>query len=131
MFGWIDLRFEILELYHSYNPNAVTLLDVIDKTLSPMGGRLLKRWLALPLKDSNKIKVVIEVVSYLKENQEVLKKIQNQIKQISDLERLISKIAAGKVSPREVVYLKESLDAIIPIKTLALESPTRSGKNNW
>jgi DNA mismatch repair protein MutS len=121
---WMD-RFTIrnLELYQSYNPNAVTLLDVIDKTLSPMGGRLLKRWLALPLKDSNKVRSRHQVVSYLKENQEVLHAMQRQIKQISDLERLISKIAAGKVSPREVVYLKESLDAIIPIKTLALESP--------
>ena len=126
---WMD-RFTIrnLELYHSYNPNAVTLLDVIDKTLSPMGGRLLKRWLALPLKDSHKIKSRHEVVSYLKDNREVLKNIQNQIKQISDLERLISKIATGKVSPREVVYLKESLDAIIPIKTLALQSPQEAVK---
>ena len=126
---WMD-RFTIrnLELYHSYNPNAVTLLDVIDKTLSPMGGRLLKRWLALPLKDAHKIRSRHQVVSYLKENQEVLKNIQKQIKQISDLERLISKIAAGKVSPREVVYLKESLDAIIPIKTLALASPQEAVK---
>lgn len=120
---WMD-RFTIrnLELYHSYNPNAVTLLDVIDKTLSPMGGRLLKRWLALPLKDINKIRGRHEVVSYLKENLDILSKIQNQIKQISDLERLISKIATGKVSPREIIYLKESLDAILPIKILALES---------
>ncbi|MBC5862414.1 DNA mismatch repair protein MutS [Flavobacterium turcicum] len=126
---WMD-RFTIrnLELYHSYNPNAVTLLDVIDKTLSPMGGRLLKRWLALPLKDSHKIKGRHEVVTYLKNNQEVLRDIQNQIKQISDLERLISKIAAGKVSPREVVYLKESLDAIVPIKKLALASPQEAVK---
>ena len=126
---WMD-RFTIrnLELYHSYNPNAVTLLDVIDKTLSPMGGRLLKRWLALPLKDSAKIQSRHQVVAYLKENQNVLKDIQKQIKQISDLERLISKIAAGKVSPREVVYLKESLDAIIPIKNLALESPQEAVK---
>lgn len=126
---WMD-RFTIrnLELYHSYNPNAVTLLDVIDKTLSPMGGRLLKRWLALPLKDKNKIRNRHQVVSYLKDNREVLKRIQHQIKQISDLERLISKIAAAKVSPREIVYLKESLDAIIPIKTLALESPQEAVK---
>ena len=126
---WMD-RFTIrnLELYHSYNPNAVTLLDVIDKTLSPMGGRLLKRWLALPLKDSNKVKSRHEVVAYLKSNPEILHNIQYQIKQISDLERLISKIAAGKVSPREIIYLKESLDAIIPIKTLALESPQEAVK---
>ncbi len=96
---WMD-RFTIrnLELYHSYNPNAVTLLDVIDRTLSPMGGRLLKRWLRFPLKDINKIRNRHEVVSYLKDNTDVLKNIQHQIKQISDLERLISKIAAGKVS---------------------------------
>jgi DNA mismatch repair protein MutS len=126
---WMD-RFTIrnLELYHSYNPNAVTLLDVIDRTLSPMGSRLLKRWLALPLKDLKKIQSRHQVVSYLNENQEVLKNIQHQIKQISDLERLISKIAAGKVSPREVVYLKESLDAIIPIKNLALQSPQEAVK---
>lgn len=126
---WMD-RFTIrnLELYHSYNPNAVTLLDVIDRTLSPMGGRLLKRWLALPLKDAVKIQSRHQVVAYLKDNQEILKKIQSQIKQISDLERLISKIAAGKVSPREVVYLKESLDAILPIKTLALQSPQEAVK---
>ena len=126
---WMD-RFTIrnLELYHSYNPNAVTLLDVIDKTLSPMGGRLLKRWLALPLKDINKVRSRHDVVSYLKDNQEVLQQMQYQIKQISDLERLISKIAAGKVSPREVVYLKESLDAIIPIKALALEGKQEAVK---
>ena len=126
---WMD-RFTIrnLELYHSYNPNAVTLLDVIDRTLSPMGGRLLKRWLALPLKDRKKISERHEVVAYLKENTAVLKNIQQQIKMISDLERLISKIATGKVSPREVVYLKDSLDAIIPIKTLALESKNEAVK---
>ena len=120
---WMD-RFTIrnLELYHSHSQNAVTLLDVIDKTLSPMGSRLLKRWLALPLKDIHKIRNLHEVVSYLKENEEVFQKFQYQIKQISDLERLISKVATGKISPREVIYLKESLDAIIPIKTIALES---------
>ena len=120
---WMD-RFTIrnLELYHSNAQNAVTLLDVIDKTLSPMGSRLLKRWLALPLKELNAIRNRHEVVSYFKDNQEVLKQIQYQIKQISDLERLISKLATGKISPREVIYLKDSLDAIIPIKTIALES---------
>ena len=120
---WMD-RFTIrnLELYQSYNPNAVTLIDVIDKTLSPMGGRLLKRWLALPLKEIHKIRSRHEVVSYLKENHEILFQMQTQIKQISDLERLISKIAAGKVSPREVINLKDSLEAIIPIKNIALSS---------
>ncbi|WP_417353003.1 DNA mismatch repair protein MutS [Flavobacterium alkalisoli] len=126
---WMD-RFTIrnLELYNSTNPNAVTLLDVIDRTLSPMGGRLLKRWLALPLKDANKIRSRHEVVSYLTNNTEVLYKIQQQVKQISDLERLISKIAAGKVSPREVNYLNDSLDAIVPIKELALKSDNEALK---
>ena len=126
---WMD-RFTIrnLELYHSTNQNAVTLLDVIDKTLSPMGSRLLKRWLALPLKDAVKIKRRHEVVAYFKENVEVLQKMQLQIKQISDLERLISKVATGKISPREVIYLKDSLDAIIPIKELALSSNNDSLK---
>ncbi|MEZ4788232.1 MAG: DNA mismatch repair protein MutS [Flavobacterium haoranii] len=126
---WMD-RFTIrnLELYHSTNVNAVTLLDVIDKTLSPMGARLQKRWLALPLKDASRIESRHEVVSYLKENSETLQSIQYQIKQISDLERLISKVAAGKVSPREVVYLKESLDAIVPIKELALKSSNEALK---
>ena len=126
---WMD-RFTIrnLELYHSYNPNAVTLLDVIDKTISPMGSRLLKRWLALPLKDMKAIQKRHQVVAYLKDNKDLLKNIQYQIKQISDLERLISKIAAGKVSPREVIYLKDSLDAIIPIKKISLESKNEAVK---
>jgi len=126
---WMD-RFTIrnLELYHSHSQNAVTLLDVIDRTLSPMGSRLLKRWLALPLKDIHKIRNRHQVVSYLKDNQEILHKIQYQIKQISDLERLISKVATGKISPREVIYLKESLDAIIPIKSLALDSKQEAVK---
>ena len=120
---WMD-RFTIrnLELYQSYNPNAVTLIDVIDKTLSPMGGRLLKRWLALPLKEIHPIRNRHEVVAYLKDNHDILVQMQVQIKQISDLERLISKIAAGKVAPREVINLKDSLEAIIPIKHLALAS---------
>jgi DNA mismatch repair protein MutS len=120
---WMD-KFTIrnLELYHCYNPNAVTLLDVIDKTISPMGGRLLKRWLALPLLDLDKITNRHDVVSYLIENKEVLGQFQNQIKQISDLERLISKIATAKVSPREIIYLKNSLDAILPVKKIALAS---------
>ncbi|MBU2950597.1 DNA mismatch repair protein MutS [Tamlana agarivorans] len=117
---WMD-RFTIrnLELYNSTNNNAVTLLNVIDKTISPMGGRLLKRWLALPLKNIEKIKQRHEVVSYLSAEESVLHKIQNHIKQIGDLERLISKIATGKVNPREVIQLKNSLEAIVPIKEMA------------
>ena len=118
---WMD-RFTIrnLELYNSTNANAVTLLNVIDKTISPMGGRMLKRWLALPLKNVEKIKNRHEVVQYLMDNEVVLQKVQHQIKQIGDIERLISKVATGKVNPREVIQLKNSLEAIVPIKAQAV-----------
>lgn len=120
---WMD-RFTIknLELYHSYNENAVTLLDVIDKTISPMGGRMIKRWLALPLKNVQKIKSRHEVISHLSENENILHKFQSHIKQMGDLERLISKVSTGKVNPKEVVQLKNSIEAIIPIKQLASSS---------
>ncbi len=126
---WMD-KFTIrnLELYNSTNNNAVTLLNVIDKTLSPMGGRLLKRWLALPLKQANVIKQRHEVVQFFTENETVHKNIQNHIKGIGDLERLISKIATGKVSPREVVQLKNSLDSLIPIKSLSSNCDNESLK---
>ena len=126
---WMD-KFTIrnLELYYSTNNNAVTLLNVIDRTISPMGGRLLKRWLALPLKDVKKIKQRHEVVDYLSKNKQVLQKIQNHIKHIGDLERLISKVATSKVNPREVIQLKNSLEAIVPIKSLASNCDNESLK---
>ncbi|MGC1203639.1 MAG: DNA mismatch repair protein MutS [Flavobacteriaceae bacterium] len=126
---WMD-KFTIrnLELYNSTNNNAVTLLNVIDKTISPMGGRLLKRWLALPLKNVEKIKQRHEVVDYLTKENTVLQKVQNHIKHIGDLERLISKTATGKVSPREVIQLKNSLEAIVPIKALASNCENESLK---
>jgi DNA mismatch repair protein MutS len=126
---WMD-RFTIgnLELYHSTSQNAVTLLDVIDTTISPMGGRLLKRWVALPLKNKDKITSRHEVVSYLLDQPIVLDKIQQNIKRIGDLERLISKVATGKVSPREVIHLKNSLEAIVPIKAQAQEANNESIK---
>ncbi len=120
---WMD-RFTIrnLELYNTGHANAVSLLDVIDKTISPMGGRLLKRWLALPLKNIQDIKRRHQIVSFFKIDQNLRNWFREQIKQISDLERLISKIATGKINPREVVYLKNSLDAIEPIKKAIDES---------
>ena len=126
---WMD-KFTIrnLELYNSTNNNAVTLLNVIDKTISPMGGRLLKRWLALPLKNVEKIKLRHEVVSFLSKENTVLQKVQNHIKHIGDLERLISKVATGKVNPREVIQLKNSLEAIVPIKSLASNCENESLK---
>ncbi|HET8753358.1 MAG TPA: DNA mismatch repair protein MutS, partial [Salinimicrobium sp.] len=83
---------------------------------------MLKRWLALPLKNIEKIRKRHQVVSYLIENPTVLQKIQHQLKQISDLERLISKVATGKVNPREIIQLKNSLEAVVPVKTLATNS---------
>ena len=128
-FVWMD-RFTIrnLELYHSNSVNAVTLLDVIDKTISPMGGRLLKRWLALPLKDIDQIKERHDIVKYFIDNDVFFELATCQIKQLSDIERLVSKVAAGKVNPREVVMLKNSLDAIIPVKEAAEKSTNKSLK---
>ncbi|MHC5200672.1 DNA mismatch repair protein MutS [Myroides sp. LJL119] len=124
---WMD-RFTIrnLELYHSTNQNAITLLDVIDKTISPMGGRLLKRWLALPLKDKKAIQERHHIVEYFYNNIEILTSFQTQIKQISDLERLSSKVATTKISPRELVVLMESLKAIIPLKKHALKTQNKA-----
>ncbi len=120
---WMD-RFTVrnLELYTSNNNGAVTLLDVIDNTRSAMGGRMLKRWLSLPLKNKQRIEMRHDVVQYLIQTPAVLESLQKQIAQIGDLERLVSKMATAKISPREVNQLKLSLDAIVPIKTLAEKS---------
>ena len=126
---WMD-RFTTrnLELFNSNNLNAVTLIDVIDKTISPMGGRLLKRWLALPLKDLKEINSRHEVVEFFIQDLNSLNQIQHHIKLIGDIERLISKVATFKISPREVIQLKNSLEAIIPIKSLAEKSTNLSLK---
>jgi len=126
---WMD-RFTVrnLELYHGASINSVTLLDIIDATISPMGGRLLKRWLALPLKNIEEIQQRHETVKFLIDSDDFFETVTYQIKQISDIERLISKVATGKASPREVVYLKNSLQAIIPIKIAAEKSTNTSVK---
>ena len=122
-FVWMD-KFTIrnLELYNAGSTEAVTMIDIIDKTISPMGGRLLKRWLALPLKNIEEIKKRHETVKYFIEKDNFHKTVNYQIEQISDLERLISKVATGKINPREVVLLRDSLSAILPIKEALLES---------
>ena len=127
---WMD-RFTIrnLELYFSSQPEAVTLLDIIDRTISPMGGRLLKRWLALPLKNLKQIQKRHEIVKYLIDNDSFYGEVTYQSKQISDIERLISKVATGKINPREVVLLKDSLKAIIPIKEASQKSNNKSLQN--
>ncbi len=124
---WMD-RFTVrnLELYHGTSVNSVTLLDIIDATISPMGGRLLKRWLALPLKNKEAIEKRHETVKYFIDSEEFFELTSYQLKQISDIERLISKVATGKASPREVVLLKNSLKAILPIKAAAEKSKNPS-----
>lgn len=126
---WMD-RFTIknLELYQSSNHNAVTLIDVIDKTYSPMGSRLLKRWLALPLIDEPQIKERHDVVDFFKSETILLDEVRGYIKQIGDLERLISKVATAKISPREVVQLKNALEVILPIKSIMENSANETLK---
>jgi DNA mismatch repair protein MutS len=116
---WLD-RFTVrnLELFSSNNPNAVTLIDIIDQTASPMGARLLKRWIALPLKDLKPIEERLNVVDYFYRHSESRNSFLQQLQQIGDLERIISKVAANRISPREVVQLKRALEAIEVLKNL-------------
>ncbi len=120
---WLD-KFTIrnLELFFSINEGAKTLVDVIDRTISPMGARLLKRWVALPLKDEKPIKERHDVVDFLLSNSDFKELLAEHIKEIGDLERIISKVATGRVNPREVVQLKHALTAIEPIKNACLKS---------
>ena len=124
---WLD-RFTVrnLELVHSFNEQAVTLLDVIDKTISPMASRLLHKWLLLPLKDKILIEERHEIVSYLIENKDFSDSIAEQIKQIGDLERLISKVAVSRITPRELVQIKKALYAIAAIKELLSQNTNPS-----
>ena len=122
-FVWLD-RFTVrnLELYGSINEGAKTLLDIIDKTISPMGARMLKRWLAFPLKDVKPINERLSVVEYFFKNPDLRQLLEQNIALIGDLERIISKVAVGRINPREVVQLKVALKAIEPIKQACSES---------
>ena len=126
---WMDgFTIKNLEIFHSFSREGKSLIDVIDKTISPMGGRLLKRWVALPSKNIKLIRNRHLTVKYLIDNETALSSIQENIKEIGDLERLISKVATGKINPREVVQLKNSLAAIEPIKKLLKKSKAKSLK---
>lgn len=116
---WLD-RFTIrnLELVGSLNDNAVSLADVLDKTSSPMGARLLRRWMVMPLKELDRVQERLDVVEYLVSNEELREKLLQEIGQIGDLERLISKIGLQKANPREVIQLKRALYAIENLKVL-------------
>ena len=115
-----------LELIGSMNDGGSSLLNVIDKTISPMGARLLKRWMVFPLKDEKPINDRLNVVEYFFREPEFKELIEEQLHLIGDLERIISKVAVGRVSPREVVQLKIALQAIEPIKEACLQADNAS-----
>ncbi len=116
---WLD-KFTVrnLELFYSPNENARTLIDVIDKTVSPMGARLLKRWVNMPLKEVQSINSRLNVVDYFLHHADEKEQITSHVYEIGDLERIISKASAGRITPREVVQLKNALTAIQHIKNL-------------
>ena len=117
---WLD-RFTIrnLELFGVINEGAKTLAQVLDNTISPMGSRMLKRWIALPLKEISAINDRLSVVEYFTQQKEEKEELADHIRQIGDLERIISKVAVGRINPREVVQLRNALRAIEPIKNYA------------
>jgi DNA mismatch repair protein MutS len=120
---WLD-KFTIrnLELFQSPYEGASTLIDVIDRTISPMGGRLLKRWISLPLKDLKPINDRLDIVEYFNSNQSFNTEVADLIRQIGDLERLVSKVAVSRINPREVVQLKRALMAVEPLRDLCSKS---------
>lgn len=126
---WLD-RFTIrnLELIGSNNENATTLSDVLDETSSPMGARLLKRWIVMPLKDEKSINERLQVVQDFYENRELRDQLIHEIKQVGDLERLISKIGLQKANPREIIQLKRALYAVEKLKELCQEQESESLK---
>jgi len=126
---WLD-RFTIrnLELLDSINQGATTLIDIIDSTISPMGSRLMKRWMVLPLKEKNLIDERLNIVEYMLKDTDFIDLLYKNIKIIGDLERLISKVAIGKINPREIVQIKRALNAIEPIKIACKASKNKSLK---
>ena len=115
-----------LELMGSMNDGGSSLLSVIDKTICPMGARLMKRWLVFPLKDVRPINDRLDVVEYFFRQPDFRDLVEEQLHRIGDLERILSKVAVGRVSPREVVALKVALQAIEPIKQACLEADNAS-----
>ena len=128
-FVWLD-KFTIrnLELLNTPNPNAKTLIDVIDKTVSPMGSRLLRRWMSLPLKNKEQIQARYEVVDYFYKNRDVITKFQDAIRQVGDLERLISKVSLARVNPRELLQVANALEQIEIIRELCQASDNTAVK---
>ena len=125
-FVWLD-KFTIrnLELLNSPNSNAKTLIDVIDRTTSPMGSRLMRRWTSLPLKNKEQINSRYDVVDYFVKNNNLISDFQDMIRQIGDLERLISKVSLLRINPRELMQVAKSLDHIETIKKMCSESESQ------
>ena len=115
-----------LELINSMNQEGISLLDIIDKTISPMGGRLLRRWIIFPLKDIKEIIGRQEVVTYFLKNPDKAEILMSLLSQIGDLERIVSKVAVGRATPREIVQMKIALHAIEPIKKICEKSDNES-----
>ena len=109
-----------LELVQPMQDDGRSLLDVVDRTVSPMGGRLLRRWLIFPLKDRKPIEERLDVVDYFFREPAFRQDVDDQLHRVGDLERIVSKVAVGRVSPREVNQLKTALEAIVPIKSACL-----------
>ncbi len=114
---WLD-RFTArnLELLDTFNENAPTLLEILDQSITPMGSRMLKRWIVLPLKEEGPIQERLDMVELFMRDEELADKLRGQFRQLGDLERLISKVAVARINPREVVQIKKALNAIIAIK---------------
>jgi DNA mismatch repair protein MutS len=110
---WLD-RFTIrnLEMVSTFNEQAKTLLDIIDHTITPMGGRMIRKWIILPLKEISMIEERLDIVGHLQKKRELAEKLENELRQVGDLERIISKVAVRKVNPREVVQLRRALHAV-------------------
>ena len=127
LYVWLD-KFTIrnLELIDSSHENAVALIDVIDQTVTPMGGRLLKRWLLLPLKDAAVIEERQNAVTYFLDHPEFSSIVENHLKQVGDLERLISKVALGKISPREVQQLRRALEMVQAVRESCLNTENKA-----
>ncbi len=124
---WLD-KFTIrnLEILHTPNPNAHTLIDVLDHTSSPMGGRQLRRWIAMPLKDKKRIEARHDVVEYFVNNMSVMDKFRESIRLIGDLERLISKVSLGRINPRELLQISRALEQIAILKKLCEQSGSQA-----
>jgi len=119
---WLD-RFTIrnLEIVHSPNEGGVPLLQILDNTTTPMGSRQLRQWMILPLKEKLAIEERLQIVEHFYLGNELSEKIAEHLNHIADLERLISKVAVGRINPRELMQLKRSLLAILPIKESLLK----------